>query len=709
MATLQEMEDGEAHSLPMYGEVEGQKRTKKRNSIIIAVVLILLVVAIVGLSVGISKNKTKSTSPDTATAPSTQSGDFGGGNENDSTNSFEPLDPAPSLDIPDEVGEEEATTEEVVTEEEPTGTATTPESTTPESTTQTPESFPQTETPVADATSAPEETQTNLTNPTSRFDYILEFLVSQNAASRTELETEGTYANKALNWIANEDLLMLPIPVSVGQNRTTNLTPLTEEETFKTRFVMVLLYYALGGPKWEHKANFLSDKPTCEWMEIIDSLPVGVGCTPKDGRVRSLFLNNNKLQNHLPSEIGLLTDLIMLDLDTNFVMGTIPDSFQALTQLEHLHLGSTGLTGTLPSWLGTFRNLGSLNLGYNVMHGTIPSEITLLPALRELALDHNAFEGDINALFSNGGLSTLEDLFLDSNTFIGELGADFASNMVNLTQLDLSDNAFEGSVPEHFFTFAKLQVLDIHDNNFTSLPTIQASNNTALKFFAAQKNALSGNMDDIVHLSALTHLDLSQNQLTGDMPPTLGEEVPNLTYLFLAENQFNSGEIPVSFSNLFLLKELSLKSTQRTGGIPNVVGMMTELVFLDLDNNFLEGDIPSTLGSLTNLKVLLLNRNNLVNEIPPELGQLAHLDTFFLEGNNITGGLNWIYACNIPDSQADIVAQCSLCNSVPDCCTHCCEEEEECNTKIHVADLDPIWQLTYKRDDYALEKEDLWG
>lgn len=397
----------------------------------------------------------------------------------------------------------------------------------------------------------------------------------------------------------------------------------------------------------------------------------------------------------------------MLDLDLNFIQGKLPDSLQSLTAMEHLHIGSAGLTGTLPSWIGAFSNLGSLNLGYNVMHGTLPSELKNLSALKELALDNNAFEGDVNVLFSSGGLSSLTQLFLDSNSFVGELGDDFVSDMVNLTQLDLSDNAFSGTVPKHFFEFQKLGVLDIHDNDFTALPSTIA-NSTSLKFFAAQKNALVGNMDEIIGLRALTHLDLSQNKMTGAIPDTIGDEIVGLNYLFLAENDFDAGKIPFSISNLFSLKELSLKSTSRTGVIPPIMGMMSELVFLDLDNNFLDGEIPNTLGSLTNLQLLLLNRNNLVNAVPSEFGKLAKLETLFLEGNALTGGLE--FACNsMPaDYPRDIIAQCSLCDTVPGCCTECCQDGVTCNTNTHVADLDPIWQLSYERYDYELGKENLW-
>ena len=188
------------------------------------------------------------------------------------------------------------------------------------------------------------------------------------------------------------------------------------------------------------------------------------------------------------------------------------------------------------------------------------------------------------------------------------------------------------------------------------------------------------------------------------MPESIGETLGGLTYLFLAQNHFDAGPIPLSFSNLGSLQELSLKSTQRTGVIPDTYGLLTKLVFMDLDNNELAGAIPPTFGALTNLKLLLLSRNHLVNRIPAEFKKLSKLEVLFLEGNNITGGLDAV--CGIPEGkEIEIVAQCSLCKTTPDCCTKCCKEGEACNNKTHVADLDPIWQLSYQRVEFTLDSE----
>jgi hypothetical protein len=77
----------------------------------------------------------------------------------------------------------------------------------------------------------------------------------------------------------------------------------------------------------------------------------------------------------IPSEIGLLTQLTVLDLSMNALAGTIPSTLGLLTQLTSLQLSSNQLTGPVPS---TFENLVQvtlLELYENQLTGTIPSSL----------------------------------------------------------------------------------------------------------------------------------------------------------------------------------------------------------------------------------------------------------------------------------------------------------------------------------------------
>ena len=70
-------------------------------------------------------------------------------------------------------------------------------------------------------------------------------------------------------------------------------------------------------------------------------------------------------------------------------------------------------------------------------------------------------------------------------------------------------------------------------------------------------------------------LDLSYNQLTGSIPPEIG--------------------------NLTNLTNLTIYNNQLTGSIPPEIGNLTNLIRLDLSENQLRGVIPDSICELTNL------------------------------------------------------------------------------------------------------------
>ena len=137
-----------------------------------------------------------------------------------------------------------------------------------------------------------------------------------------------------------------------------------------------------------------------------------------------------------------------------------------------------------------------------------------------------------------------------------------------------------------------------------------------------------------------TELSLSNNQLTGSIPPEIGN-LTNLTYLSLSHNQL-TGSIPSEIGNLTALDLLSLSNNQLTGSILPEIGNLTNLTYLSLSNNQLTGSIPPEIGNLTNLQYqggLWLNDNQLTGEIPPEIGNLTNLTGLGLSNNQLTGSI----------------------------------------------------------------------
>jgi Leucine-rich repeat (LRR) protein len=348
------------------------------------------------------------------------------------------------------------------------------------------------------------------------------------------------------------------------------------------------------------------------------------------------------------------------------------------------------------------------------MGGDLPSEFSQLTSMEKLLLDDNAFSGDITDVFN--GMTAMEYLFIEDNDFEATLDETFLADLKNLTQLDVSDNNMQGSVPAHLFDVSahpRMQLLDLHGNGLSGdLPDVTATNEFIL-FVALHDNAITGNVPTswAQFLPKLFHLDLSNNALDGPMSTDIGN-MTSLRYLFLADNDFEEGPIPSSYANLTALEEISLKTTLRNGELPDFITSWKSLVLLDLDNNALSGPLPEALGNLTNLEYLLLNRNQFSGTIPASLGNLINLRAVFLEQNQLTGTLNTTI-CQSPafalQNGANVgnqfmAADCGTSESSPtklvecSCCTICCTPGvTKCHDESEIANLNPEWEIGYGR------------
>jgi len=147
-------------------------------------------------------------------------------------------------------------------------------------------------------------------------------------------------------------------------------------------------------------------------------------------KTRHLFLESKDIVGVIPSEIGYLTNLTYLHLNTyyrehpNRLTGEIPPEIGNLTKLEHLHLYGNQLgcyeydytcdpngassaccithcddtdkcSGIIPSEIGNLTSLLTLRLENNQLRGEIPPEIGNLTNVWDLRLSSNQLTGEI--------------------------------------------------------------------------------------------------------------------------------------------------------------------------------------------------------------------------------------------------------------------------------------------------------------------------
>ena len=427
------------------------------------------------------------------------------------------------------------------------------------------------------------------------------------------------------------------------------------------RAALMALFDATGGASWTYKDKWGTDAPLGQWRGVRTDL---------NGRVKSLYLEDNGLSGSIPPELGNLTALEVLYLRRNQLSGSIPPELGNLTALEWLDLDANELSGSIPPELGNLTALEELGLDANELSGSIPPELGNLTALEALDLSRNQLSGSIPPELGN--LTRLRGLGLAQNGLSGSIPPELG-NLTALVSLGLEYNWLSGSIPPELGNLTALAVLDLYNNELSGSIPPELGNLTRLRWLNLRRNQLSGSIPpELGNLIWLVSLNLYNNQLSGSIPPELGN-LPRLESLNLGYNQL-SGSIPPELGNLPRSVSLNLSGNQFVGTVggdraalmalfsatdgPNWKskwkwgtdaplnewdGVETDtngrVVGLALDYNELSGSIPPELGNLTALEALDLRRNGLSGSIPPELGNLTALASLDLYNNQLSGSI----------------------------------------------------------------------
>mmetsp|Transcript_31440 Transcript_31440/g.63396 ORF Transcript_31440/g.63396 Transcript_31440/m.63396 type:complete len:750 (+) Transcript_31440:117-2366(+) len=456
---------------------------------------------------------------------------------------------------------------------------------------------------------------------------------------------------------------------------------------------------------------------------IVGEIPSGYGDLRN---LQILDLEANQLGGPIPSSFKFLNKMTLLNLRRNRFTGISADAINQMDKLAALALDSNMISGKLPEF--NLPNLYGLTLSDNAFTGQIPISMAGLSNLEMLALDHNKLTGSLDIL---EGMTHLTHVYLDNNKWDHEINNGFFAGHDNITHLDMSNCSIRGIVPDHFFKFPKLEVLDLSRNLLEGDlpgPAIASTNDTTtkLQYLSLHSNNITGPIPQgISKLKSLKHLDLSVNKMIGSINEELGE-LKGLEYLFLGNNDFSAGKFPAWLQNLTNLEELSLKNNNLSGEIPEWIGELTRLVLLDLGENFLNGTLPDSMGDLTKLWILILNSNNLRGSIPSSFRQLEYLETLLIDDNSFKGNTAPVCEGRGMDRITHFVSDCASNSSTSatavsgsiggwedpvlaeiecECCTLCCLDEDiTCNDDEWIAHHEGHWQSGYERVYWDFEE-----
>ncbi|KAF8085519.1 hypothetical protein N665_0665s0028 [Sinapis alba] len=349
----------------------------------------------------------------------------------------------------------------------------------------------------------------------------------------------------------------------------------------------------------------------------------------------SIDLSYNKLEGQLPSFLGRLYTLTLSHNSfSNFEEVVVDGSHSDLSSnsfhgpASYVDLGSNSLQGSLPRWICKSKSLDFLDLSNNLLSGSIPSCLMNSAAsLGDIILRNNSLSGFLPDIFTNatnrnrlvGKLpqslikcKSMEYLNLKGNKF-NDTFPSWLSSLGSLSVLFLGSNAFYGPISSHF-VFPSLRILDISNNSFNgTLPQDYFVNWREMSLMGENENVMvtDGINDFMSHMGGISYADSMDMMYKG-----VDTEFPQILYVF---------------------KAIDFSGNKFTGRIPKSIGLLKELRHINISRNAFTGSIPSSLANITNLEALDLSHNKLSGNIPRDLARLSFVSYLDFSHNLLQG------------------------------------------------------------------------
>ncbi|GKV49150.1 hypothetical protein SLEP1_g55916 [Rubroshorea leprosula] len=223
--------------------------------------------------------------------------------------------------------------------------------------------------------------------------------------------------------------------------------------------------------------------------------------------IQVLDLSHNNLIGKIPN--CLLKFLLVLNLQANYFDGNIPFGFPEGCELRNLNLHGNQMDGLLPRSLVNCSMLEVLDVGNNSIEDTFPHWLESLPELQVLVLRSNKFHGFVQSTKESPSFPKLRVLDLSSNDFLGPLPLRYMENFKAMMEPHGEDGSPEYmKAPTNSYQYSLVVTWKGFEYELQGILTVFSS-------IHLSNNMFEGEIPDVIgKLSSLKGLNLSHNNLT---------------------------------------------------------------------------------------------------------------------------------------------------------------------------------------------------
>ncbi|CAL8998151.1 unnamed protein product [Prunus brigantina] len=326
------------------------------------------------------------------------------------------------------------------------------------------------------------------------------------------------------------------------------------------------------------------------------------------GLVNSLDLSSNNLSGEIPEELTSLIGLVLLNLSNNLLTGRIPSKIGDMRNLEELDLSMNRLSGEISRSMVELNFLAYLNLSYNNLTGQIPIEYfdessyfgnkLCGPPVKEKCGRNVAIEkhGGSHTIEKQGGSHTIEkhggSHRIEHNWLYMGMG---------LALFFVVNNGSLVFNLQKVWLVVITRVISNHLQDSSNQLMSWDGEGDCCNWAGVVCHNLTGHVRE---------LRLGNYYLAGKLNPSL-LNLKNLDYLDLSNNDFEGRQIPNFFGSLASLRHLDLSQADFQGIIPPQLGNLSNLRYLDLHDNYFEVKNLQWISDLSLLQHLDMSGINL--------------------------------------------------------------------------------------------------